>query len=273
MEPRTARSALIVDDAHLLDRPSAEALAFAARRLLADPVFVLAAARLGEPGALLEAGLPTRLLTGLDLAGTGAAGPGARRRRPGRPRSRRLHRATGGNPLAVIELVAEPDRLRELTPGVPVPVPARDRGLVRRAGPPGSTRTPDRRCCWPPPARRPGRRGPGLRGARPRRRRRWPRPSGPALVTIRSGRVEFRHPLVRASVYAAADPGDRRAVHRALAAALPEGDVDRRAWHLAPTPRSGRTRPRPRRWRPPAAGPPAGARTRSRPPRTSGPRS
>ena len=52
-------------------------------------------------------------------------------------------------------------------------------------------------------------------------------------MTIRSGRVEFAHPLARASVYAAADPGDRRTLHRALAAAVPEGDVDRRAWHLA----------------------------------------
>ena len=34
------------------------------------------------------------------------------------------------------------------------------------------------------------------------------------LVTIRSGRVEFAHPLARASVYAAADPAERRAAHR-----------------------------------------------------------
>ena len=222
---------LIVDDAHLLDRPSAEALAFACRRLLADPVFVLAAARLGEPGALLEAGLPTRTLTGLDLAGTGQL---ARERGADVPAASlaQVHRATGGNPLAVIALVAEPERLREVTPGAPVPVPARisawfarraagldpdaHRVLLLAAAGDGDLASVARAC------RALGLDVGGLAAA-----------ERAGLVTIRSGRVEFAHPLARASVYAAADPGDRRTLHRALAAAVPEGDVDRRAWHLA----------------------------------------
>jgi DNA-binding CsgD family transcriptional regulator len=53
------------------------------------------------------------------------------------------------------------------------------------------------------------------------------------LLTI-DATVTFRHPLVRSSVYRAASPQERQAVHRALADATdPEVDPDRRAWHLA----------------------------------------
>jgi DNA-binding CsgD family transcriptional regulator len=222
---------LLVDDAHLLDRPSAEALAFACRRLLADPVFVLVAARVGEPGALVEAGLPTRALTGLDLAGTRTLAR-ARGADVAATSIALVHRATGGNPLAVIALADEPERLREVTPGAPVPVPARIAAwFVRRAAglDPDALRVllvaaagdgdlaAVTRACAALGA------DPGALAVAER--------SG--LVAVRPGRVEFTHPLARASVYAAADPADRRAAHRALAAAVPAADSDRRAWHLA----------------------------------------
>ena len=54
-----------------------------------------------------------------------------------------------------------------------------------------------------------------------------------ALITVQDSRVEFRHPLARSAIYGDSPAERRRAVHRALARALPDADADRRAWHLA----------------------------------------
>ena len=60
--------AVLVDDAHWLDGSSADALLFAFRRLVADPVAVVLTVRAGEPSLLDGADLATLRLKGLDRA-------------------------------------------------------------------------------------------------------------------------------------------------------------------------------------------------------------
>src|SRR5580765_3566684 len=126
---------VVVDDAHWLDHPSAEALTFTARRLTAESLALLFAVREGE-GADFGVALPMIELEPLEVAasmellhdrfGTTIAAKVARN----------LAEATGGNPLALLEvaaLLSEAERVgRE---PVPDHLPASDsvERTVRRA--------------------------------------------------------------------------------------------------------------------------------------------
>ena len=132
---------LLVDDAHLLDRPSQEALAFLARRLLADAVALLATARTNAPCALVAPDLPQLALTGLDDQATRELLAGISRGAASPELARRIFAVSGGNPLAITELAAEADRLRRLPPEGPTPIPtALSRLYADRAA--ASTRRP-----------------------------------------------------------------------------------------------------------------------------------
>lgn len=225
--------AVLVDDVHWFDGSSAAVLLFAVRRLLADPVAAILTARTGESSLIDGSGLETLLLRGLDRDAVGAM----LARQSGGPIAPdvadRLHGATAGNPLALMELGDEGTRVGEAVIGAPVPMSARlaDAFLGRhRALPPGSRRAlllvavsdTDRTDVL---ARAAEAMGVDLLDLEPA--------ETAGLIAIRADRIEFRHPLVRSAVYGEAPGPARREAHRALAGALPDGDIDRRAWHLA----------------------------------------
>lgn len=220
--------AVVVDDAHLLDPPSAQALTFAARRLTADPVVVLLAVRDEAPSFIRSAGLPTLEVRGLGDADAAVLAGSLGRRLPAEDRSRLLA-AAGGNPLALLELTDE--GFAALPPGAPVPVPASlARTFARRA----DALSPAARTALLVAAAAGGdlvttagaceRLGVSVADLDEAAREQ--------LLTVDATRVTFRHDLVRSGVYAEAPPAARRAVHAALARAVPSHDVDRRAWHL-----------------------------------------
>src|SRR4051812_9581641 len=96
---------LVIEDAHWLDPPTADVLAFVARRIESDPVVLLAAARHGYPSALTDAGLPEHTLAGLDDATAGQLLDAAAPDLP-LPVRNRVLREAAGNPLALLELPA-----------------------------------------------------------------------------------------------------------------------------------------------------------------------
>src|SRR3954468_1416898 len=96
---------LVIEDAHWLDQPTADVLAFVARRIESDPIVLLAAARDGYPSALTDAGLPEHRPAGLDDTTSAALLDAAVPRLPPAARERVLREAAG-NPLALLELRA-----------------------------------------------------------------------------------------------------------------------------------------------------------------------
>ena len=223
----------LVDDAQWLDGASARTVAFVARRLLAEKIALVFAAR--EMGDAL-AGLPQLHV-----------GPLGRRDArallelvlPAPLDEQVLERVVAearGNPLALLELP------RGLTPaqlaggfGLPAAAPLSARiedGYARRVAtlPDDARRlllvaaadpTGDPALVWRAAERL------GISEAAART------VESEGLLAL-SPHVVFRHPLVRSAVYGAAGLDYRRAVHRALADATdPELDPDRRAWHRA----------------------------------------
>jgi DNA-binding CsgD family transcriptional regulator len=226
----------VIDDAPWLDQASAQALGFAARRLAADPVGLVFAAR--EPGDALT-GLPELHIQGLPDAEARALLDSAL----GGPLDARVRdlivAETQGNPLALLEL---PRGLTttELAGGFGLP------GALTGAGLPGRIEVSFRRQLDALPAET--RRLLLLAAAEPygelslvrRAAERLGIGAQAATPAIEAGLVEFeakvrfRHPLLRSAVYRTASVQDRQEVHRALAEVTdPVTEPDLRAWHRA----------------------------------------
>ncbi len=221
----------VVDDAQWLDQTSALTLAFVARRLLAEPVGIVFAAR--EPGAELRY-LPGLQVRGLVNGDARALLSSAVRFVLDGPVRDRILAETRGNPLALLELP------RGLTPtqlagglGVletgdlasrieesyvrrleSLPEAARRLLLVAAAEPVGDPLLLQGAC---------ERLGIAIAAV----------DATDGLLAVQE-RVTFRHPLARSAVYRSASGPERRAAHLALAEVTDRGgDPDRRAWHLA----------------------------------------
>ncbi len=214
----------LADDLHWADQPSLSALSFAARRLTAERVVLLASAR-----ATVVAGFRELRLGGLAPADAANL---LDQRVPMAPGVRdALVRAAAGNPLALTEL---PNGLTtaQLAGKVPLPDPLPLPGELERIfadrmrGLPLRARTMAVVCA-----------AAGsvdlatiLRAATALGAGEGVQETLDSLDGILRPDGTFRHPLVRSAAYYAAGSAERRAVHRALAAV---SDSDRRAWHLA----------------------------------------
>lgn len=228
---------IIADDAHWLDGPTCEVLAFVGRRVNFEPIVVMLAAREGIDSPFEAAGLPEFGVGPLDGASAGALldahAPGLS------PAVRNLLlQAAAGNPLALVELPVAlgPERLTGQSLSADrLPLTAR----LERAF---AVRVRD----FPPRTRKlllvasandssslaevlhAGR----LAGGEPAGLADLGSAVSARLVEVGDTTITFRHPLVRSGIYQQADSAERQAVHAALAEVL-ASEPDRSVWHEA----------------------------------------
>jgi DNA-binding CsgD family transcriptional regulator len=223
----------VVDDVQWLDRASVQVLAFAARRLLAEAVLVIFAAR--EPDPDLR-GLPELMVDGLGHADARDLLSSVVRWPLDEQVADRIVAETRGNPLALRELPRgrSPAELAGGFGGpevLPVPGRIQENFLRRVENLPEQTRLLLALAAADPTG------DPALVRKAARCLELGVEAAGQAeetgLLDI-GGQVVFRHPLMRAAAFLAVSPGDRRRVHAALAEVTDaQTDPDRRAWHLA----------------------------------------
>ena len=212
---------VVLDDAHWLDSESAEALAFAVRRLHAERVAVIVATRVGEGRTFEPAGFEEIDVAGLsrEAAGELLALSGVE----GDEDVARFHAVTGGNPLALLELprwLGSDDAPGGASRGEPARVGEHlEAAFASRAETLGgesreallllATSSTEDAAAIAAALDAAGLSTDSLGQA-----------EDAGLIRITLATIRFRHPLVRSALYHAAAPSARRAAHAALAAAL-----------------------------------------------------
>lgn len=224
----TERPLLItVDDADLLDEPTAECLAFIARRLRTEPIAMLLAGH-ADPAH----GGPWEQISGVEVAPLNDtdANDYLRHEMAGADADtvRRTVRMAAGNPLALRELPSINADDGERAPVGP---------LLRRAFSARTTRlSPAAQTLLLVASAENRGDAPAIReaaatlGAGPAA---WDEAQRSGLLVAADGRTRFSTPLVSAVVYEEAPFTERRSAHRALAQAMRDDDEGLRAWHLA----------------------------------------
>ena len=225
----------LIDDAQWLDQASVQSLTFVARRLAAESVVMVFAARTSEDEQTW-AGLPQLMMRGLAKSDAAALLDSAITSPLDRRVRHRMLAETRGNPLALLEL----PRLHSATelafgpePVGATPLASRIEDGFRRqlASLPQETRRIVLTAAAEPLgdvallARAAERLGIGVDAVTPA--------EAAGLIELRDT-VRFRHPLVRSVAYWSEALPERQAAHFALAEATdPDRDPDRRAWHRA----------------------------------------
>lgn len=227
---------VVAEDAQWLDPPTCEALAFVARRLESDRLFLVLTARTGHTGRYDHEDLPE-----LELAGLDDEAAAELLRFHGRDLSdgarRRILRASEGNPLALVELSASAASAGAAGPDLAtsLPLTARLEQVFsdRAATLDGTTRE----LLLVAALNSPCARGEALAAASivvgaPVPVTALDPAIAAGLITIDGDRVRFRHPLVRSAIAQSASRARRHAVHAALAQVLAD-EPDRSLWHRA----------------------------------------
>jgi DNA-binding NarL/FixJ family response regulator len=226
---------VVVDDAHWLDDASAAALLFAARRLQDERVALVFAARDGDARQFDAPDLPQLGLGAM----TGTAADALLTAQVSAAVDQRVRddlvAATGGNPLALVELAGQLSA-DQLAGRVRLPSPLPLTGGVERAFLDRCRRLSEaaQRLLLVAAADDTARLN-VVTAAAARLdvdENALDELERAGLLHADGDAISLYHPLVRSAIYGAATTAQRRAAHRALADEL-TGDIDRRAWHLA----------------------------------------